>query len=167
LTIIKDLDFTYLMQPPNKYTFKQPRLKKWVEDNCEGEVLNLFAGIVLLNVKETRVDIDETTNPDFCMDAYDFVLYCIENNIKFDTILLDPPYNLRKSREKYEGRYIGSLTKIKNLLPNILNDNGVIIALGYDTVGMGKRRGFKKEAICLICHSGDHNDTLCLKERKL
>ncbi len=166
MTIIKDINFTYLMQPPNKYTFKQPKLKTWIEQNCEGRTLNLFAGLVLLNIDEIRVDIDPEIPADYYMDSYDFVLMAKEKEMLFDTILLDPPYNLRKSREKYKGRMIGSFTKVKNVLPDILVDNGVIITLGYDTVGMGKGRGFKKEAICLVCHSGDHNDTLCLKERK-
>lgn len=160
-----EVDFTYLTQPPKRYTFEQPKLKKWVEDNCTGKVLNLFAGKTKLNANETRVDVDSQMDPDFCMDAYYFVEMAIEKGMKFDTIVLDPPYNLRKSREKYEGRYIGSFTKIKNLLPQILNDFGVIITLGYDSVGMSKSRGFKKEAICLICHNGDHNDTIALKER--
>lgn len=167
MTIIKDIDFTYLMQPPNRYTFKQPRLKTWVEEHCEGKVLNLFAGLTLLNVDETRVDMDEEMPADYHMDSYEFVLMATGNEWLYDTIVLDPPYNLRKSREKYEGRMIGSFTKVKNLLADITAPNGVIITLGYDTVGMGKGRGFKKEAICLVCHSGDHNDTLCLKERKL
>jgi len=161
------LEFTYLAQPPNRYTFKQPKLKKWVEEHCEGKTLNLFAGLVKLNIDEIRVDVDPEMPADHYYDAYEFVCKCKEDGTKFDTILLDPPYNLRKSREKYEGRYIGSFTKIKNVLPDILNDNGVVITLGYDTVGMSKSRGFKKEHVCIICHSGDHNDTLCLKERKL
>jgi hypothetical protein len=161
------MEFTYLAQPPRKYTFEQPKLKQWVEDNCEGKTLNLFAGLVKLDIDEVRVDIDPQMPSDHCCDSYEFVCYCIEQGIKFDTIVLDPPYNLRKSREKYDGRYIGSFTKIKNLLPQILNDNGVIITLGYDTVGMSKSRGFAKEAICIVCHSGDHNDTLCVKERKV
>ena len=164
MTIINDIDFTYLMQPPNKYTFKQPKLKKWIESNCEGKVLNLFAGLVELDVNETRVDIDENMPADYYMDSYEFVLMAIEQKLLYNTIILDPPYNLRKSREKYGGRMIGSFTKIKNIITDIVAENGIIITLGYDTVGMGKSRGFKKEAICLVCHSGDHNDTLCLKE---
>ena len=27
-------DFTYLLQPPRRYTFEQPKLKKWVEDQA-------------------------------------------------------------------------------------------------------------------------------------
>jgi len=116
-------------------------------------------------VDELRVDIDETMPADVHEDAYAFVRQASISMIRFQTIILDPPYNLRKSREKYKGRWIGSLTKIKNKLPEILEDNGVIISLGYDSVGMSKSRGFAKEAICLVCHGGDHNDTICLKER--
>ena len=161
------LDFTYLSQPPKRYTFQQPKLKEWTEKWCKGKVLNLFAGIVKLNVDEVRVDIDKNVLADYFMDAYDFVKMCISKGTKFDTIVLDPPYNLRKSREKYGGRYIGSFTKIKNELSKILNDGGLIIHYGYDSVGMSKSRGFKKIAVCLVCHNGDHNDTICLVERKV
>lgn len=155
------MDFTYLKQPPRKYTFEQPKLKKWVESYCKDKVLNLFAGRVILDVDETRVDIDDDMQADYYMDAYDFVKNCDE---KFDTIVLDPPYNIRKAREKYDGNWIGSFTKIKNALPNILNSNGRVITLGYSSVGMSESRGFKKIAICLVCHSGDFNDTIGVVE---
>lgn len=158
------MEFQYLAQPPKRYTFEQPKLKVWVESYCAGKVLNLFAGKIKLNVNEVRIDIDKEMPVDYNMDAHEFVLFSINNGFKFDTIVLDPPYNLRKSREKYEGRYIGSLTKTKNLLPQILNKNGRVISLGYDTVGMSKSRGFDKIALCVVCHGGDHNDTLGLVE---
>ena len=157
------MEFTYLAQPPKKWTFEQPKLKEWTESKCKGKVLNLFAGKTKMNCDEVRVDVSNEFKPDFVQDAYEFVK---TTNIKFDTIIFDPPYNLRKSREKYNGKYIGSLTKIKNILSRILNNNGRIIHFGYDTVGMSKSRGFKKIAICLVCHNGDHNDTICLVEEK-
>jgi hypothetical protein len=160
------MQFTYLKQPSKKFTFEQPKLKKWIEENCRGKTLNLFAGKVVLDIEEIRVDINPSMVADYYIDAYEFVKSAIERKILFDTIILDPPYNLRKAREKYEGKYIGSLTKIKNLLPQILKKNGIVISLGYDTVGMAKIRGFKKVGICLVCHGGDHNDTICLKEIK-
>ncbi len=152
---------TYLTQPPKRYTFEQPKLKIWIESWCNGKVLNLFAGKTKLNVNEFRVDSDKSMLADYYGDAYEFVK---TTKLRFDTIILDPPYNLRKSREKYNGNYIGSFTKIKNGLNHILNLNGRVITLGYDSVGMSKSRGFKKIAICLICHNGDHNDTICLVE---
>lgn len=160
------IDFTYLNQPPRRYTFEQPKLKKWVERWCVGETLNLFAGKVKLSIPcEYRVDIDVNMPANTHSDAFLFVSSWKDK--KFDTIILDPPYNIRKAREKYEGRWIGKLTKIKNILPNILTDNGRIIQLGYSSVGMGKVRGFEKIAICLVCHNGDHNDTIGLVENRI
>ena len=156
------MEMTYLKQPPKKYTFEQVKLKQYVESYCIGKVLNLFAGKVKLNVNEIRVDISNEYKPDYCVDAYKFITSWRNN--KFDTVILDPPYNIRKSREKYYDRWIGSLTKIKNYLPNIIKNGGRIISLGYDTVGMSNNRGFRKIALCVVCHGGDHNDTLCLVE---
>jgi len=164
------MELTYLAQPPKRYTFEQPKLKEWVESWCQGRVLNLFAGRVKLNVNETRNDIDNDMPADYHCDAYDFVQLW-SNRVKdmpetqFDTVILDPPYNIRKAREIYGGRYIGSFTKIKNKLSEILSYKARVITLGYDTVGMSKSRGFKKLAVCVICHGGDHNDTLCLVEQ--
>lgn len=157
----------YLTQPPKKYTFEQPKLKTLVENYCEGTVLNLFAGKVKLDINETRNDIDVNMPADFHMDAYELVIELISYGKRYDTIILDPPYNLRKAREKYGGRYIGLFTKIKNKIPEICTPNSVIITLGYDTVGMSKSRGFKKIAVAVICHNGDHNDTLMVIERRV
>jgi hypothetical protein len=157
------IKFHYINQPPKRYTFEQPKLKQLVESYCEGKVLNLFAGYTRLNIDEIRVDMDSTTEPDFLMDAYDFV--STWKGSKFQTIILDPPYNVRKAREKYAGRYIGKFKKIKEHIPYILNPGGSVITLGYDSVGMSRSRGFKKEVIILVCHNGDHNDTICVIER--
>ena len=156
---------SYLVQPANKYTFKMPRVKKWVQRHCKGNILNLFAGKTKLHANEVRVDIDPAVNPDYCCDAHDFVRTW--NGKKFDTVILDPPYNVRKAREKYNGNWIGSFTKIKDILPNIINNGGIVIIFGYDTTGMGKKRGFKKIEILVINHCGDFNDTLALVEQKI
>jgi cobalamin-dependent methionine synthase I len=156
------IDFTYLMQPPKKYTFEMPEVRLWTERWCSGRVLNLFAGMTLLGVDEVRVDIDENAPADYHEDAFKFVKRwegC------FDTVIFDPPYNLRKAREKYGKRYVGSLTKIKEELPRILVLGGRVISFGYDSVGMSRKRGFEKIAICLVCHSGDHNDTIGIVEQ--
>ena len=158
-------DFEYLAQPPKKWTFEQPKLKLYIEKWCKGKVLNLFAGKTKLNVDEFRVDSSDEFKPDWLGDAMEFVK---TTNMKFDTIILDPPYSLRKSYEKYKGHYIGSKwTQIKRALVRVCNPNCRVISLGYNSQGMSKSNGFKKIAICLICHNGDHNDTIVLVEDKL
>ena len=154
-----------MYQPVKRYTFEQPKLKKWVESWCRGRVLNLFAGLTKLRAKEVRVDINPDMPADYHMDAYNFVTTW--NNGSFDTVILDPPYNLRMAREKYNGYYIGKFTKVKNVLPSIMNEMGRVITLGYDTTGMSRKRGFRKLAIVVICHSGDHNDTLGVVEERV
>jgi hypothetical protein len=154
---------TYLEQPPSVYTFEMPKVKLWVESVCVGKTLNLFARKILLDIDEYRVDIDRNANANKYCDAYEFISRW--DGELFSTVLLDPPYNLRKSREKYGGRYIGSFTKIKNYIPSIIKHGGKVVTFGYDTVGMSKKRGFTKTDILVVCHGGDHNDTLAVVER--
>ena len=158
-----DVEFTYMLQPPNIWTFKQPRLKIWCEKWCKGKVLNLFAGKVKMDVDEYRVDISKEFNPNIVCDAQKFIE---TTKLKFDTIIFDPPYNWRKARESYKGNYIGNERKLKDILSRVLNKNGRVISFGYDSTGMAKSRGFKKIAICLVCHNGNHHDTICLVEEK-
>ena len=160
----QNISFTYLSHPPKKYTFELKCLKNWVESWCVGKVLNLFAGKTKLSVDEFRVDSNPDMVADWYGNAYDFVT---TTEMKFDTVILDPPYNLRKAREKYNGNYIGSFTKIKTKLLNILNPKARVISLGYDSNGLSSSRGFKKIAICLVCHFGDYNDTIVVVEERL
>ena len=155
------MEIVYLTQPPKKYTFEQPKLREWVEGQCRGKVLNLFAGRTRLNVDEYRVDFDKEVPADFYGDAFEFVS---TTEMRFDTIILDPPWSIRKSREKYGGRVVGSFTKIKNVLRRILNKGGKVITIGYSSTGMSKSRGFEKIALAIVCHNGDHDDSFAITE---
>ncbi len=164
---MQNIKFTYLEQPIKRYTFEMPKLKLWVESICEGKVLNLFAGRTKLNTDEIRNDLDKDVFTEYHMDAFDFINYWIENKKeKFDTVILDPPYSHRKSMEKYGGRIVSKFRKIKDILPEIINNNGIVISCGYHSTCLGKSRGFEKEHICLIGHSGSYHDTIVLIERK-
>jgi len=162
------MQFEYLCQPPKKWTFEQPKLKKWVEGWCGKEVLNLFAGKTKLDSLETRVDISTDAIAHFYMDCRDFVSrWDTVEFFKFDSVILDPPYTWRKAKEKYGGKMIGQYPQLKDELLDILTTNARVISLGWDTVGMSKSRGFKKIAVCVVCHGGDHRDTLCLVEERI
>lgn len=158
----------YFEQPIKRYTFEMTKLKHWVESICEGKVLNLFAGKTKLNVDEIRNDMDINVKADYHMDAFEFVNFWIENKKeKFDTVIVDPPYSDRKSMEKYGGRIVSKFRKIKDILPQIINNNGIVISCGYHSTCLGKSRGFSKEHICIIGHGGSYHDTLILVERKI
>jgi len=156
------MEFEYILQPPKKWTFEQPKLKKWVEKWAKGKVLNLFAGKTKLNINEFRVDSSDEFKPDLQIDALEFLK---ATDMRFDTIILDPPYSLRKSYEKYKGHYIGSKwTQVRRAVIKVCKKGARVISFGYNSLGMSRTLGFKKIALCLVCHSGDHNDTICTVE---
>ncbi len=151
--------------PLYRYTFKNSRIRGWVEENVEGLVLNLFAGKVKLKCDEVRNDIREDVPANFHMDALEFVKTW--DGVSFKTVLLDPPYAYRKSMEMYDGAVSSPFNQIKNYLPNIMVKNGIVITFGYHSNVMGKTRGFKQEHILLMSHGGAIHDTIAVIERKV
>jgi len=148
----------------NRFTFSNKRILRWVEQNYEAPVLNLFAGKTLLSCKEIRNDINEKMTADFHMDALKFIKTW--KGKKFSTVLLDPPYSYRKSMEMYEGKVMSPFNSLKNNIPNILEKNGIVITFGYHSISMGKKRGFSQEHLLVISHGGAIHDTLAIIERQ-
>ena len=157
------MNFDYIKCPLNKYTFKVKNIREWVEKNCEGKTLNLFAGKTILNINEIRNDLDDNAITDYQKDALQFVKEWNRN--KFDTILLDPPYSYRKSMELYKGIKASPFRQLKDEIPRILNKNGIVITFGYHSNVMGASRGFKVERIALFSHGGAIHDTIASIER--
>jgi len=61
---------------------------------------------------------------------------------------------------------LGRWTKEKHLLDELLNEKGIVLSFGWNTLGMGKMRGFEIIEIMLVSHGGAHNDTICMAERR-
>ena len=158
------MKFTYMKTPLYRYTFKNKRVREWVEQHAEGKVLNLFAGKYRLNVDETRNDIREDMDADFHYDALQFVTNWDFH--KFNTVILDPPYAYRKSMEMYDGAISSPFNQVKNAIPNILSLHGIVITFGYHSNVMGSNREFKQEHILLMSHGGAIHDTIAVIERK-
>lgn len=153
----------YMQTPLHRYTFSNKRIRTWVEENCSGKVLNLFAGETKLNADEIRNDLRPEALADFHMDALDFVIKWRRH--KFDTVILDPPYSFRKSMEMYEGKITSPFNALKDKIINIINPNASVITFGYHSVCMGKKRNFIQEKILLMYHGGAIHDTIAIKER--
>lgn len=147
----------------HRYTFKNKRIRNWVEETAEGRALNLFAGKTQLSIEEVRNDLDETMNAEHHLDALEFAVQW--DGEKFDTVLLDPPYSYRKSMEMYNGKITSPFNALKDALVPILNNEGIVITFGYHSVSMGKVRNFKLEQILLMSHGGAIHDTIAAVER--
>ena len=161
-----DLKLELVKTNLRRYTFESPKIKKWVEDNSEGKVLNLFAGKTLLNLDEVRNDIDEKVAiADYHMDCVDFVRNW--DGDKFDTIILDPPYALRKSIEMYNGNYTSRFKMLADKILVILQEGGKIISFGYHSTFMGNVRGFGLYKLCVFAHGGSQHCTIGIIEKML
>ena len=148
-----------------RYTFESPKIKRWVEMNSSGKVLNLLAGKTLLDLDETRNDIDEQNAvADYRMDCVDFVQQW--EGHKFDTIILDPPYALRKAMEMYNGNYTSRFKMLADSVDRILAPNGSIISFGYHSTFMGKVRGYELYKLCVFAHGGSQHCTIGIIERR-
>ncbi len=157
--------FDYIKCPLSRWTFSKKPIRDWVESNCEGRTLNLFAGRTKLNINEVRNDLDEEALADYRMDALEFVKQWDKG--KFDTILLDPPYAYRKSMEMYKGIKASPFRQLKDELCRIVKPNGIVITFGYCSNSMGISRGFVTERIALFSHGGAIHDTIASVERYL
>jgi 23S rRNA G2069 N7-methylase RlmK/C1962 C5-methylase RlmI len=87
--------------------------------------------------------------------AEDFIQYAIKKEMKFDVIIFDPPWNERKSKEFYGGRYIGKFTKLKNDLHKLLDYGGYIISAGFEIVYFGRKRNFTLEETLVVDSKGE------------
>lgn len=157
--------FDYIRCPLHRYTFKVGPIKQWVEKECEGRTLNLFAGKTKLGVDEIRNDLDPDSLADYHLDALAFVR--IWQGDGFDTVLLDPPYSYRKSMEMYKGRKASPFRQLKDEMLKIVNRGGKVITFGYHSTVMGKGRGFAVEKIALFSHGGAIHDTIASVERRI
>jgi hypothetical protein len=162
--------FTYLRQPLNRYTFKAPKTKAWVEQHCQGKhVLNLFAGPTRL---QGCIEVANDVDPDvpctlFQMDALDCAKMFREKGELFDVVLLDPPYSYRKSMELYNGNKNSRFKQLLDVIPDILTPHGWVITFGYHSRVMSGKRGFRVREICLISHGGAQHDTIAVVEERV
>lgn len=110
------------------------------------------------------------------LDAVEFLSLLAQDNVQADLVILDPPYSPRQITECYAS--IGKKTtmqdtqssfysKLRDAVIPILAPEATILSFGWNSVGMGKKRGFELKEILMVCHGGAHNDTICIAETRI
>lgn len=95
-------------------------------------------------------------------------------NKSVDGVLFDPPYSPRQLKECYDDLGLvlhdtkSSVWKEwKNEIARVIKPNGLCLSFGWSTNGLGKERGFEIVEILLVAHGGNHNDTICVVEKRV
>jgi len=94
--------------------------------------------------------------------------------------LIDPEYSLRQRSEHYKKNKCflkdktagwhtsaGWTSAVKDEVARIIKPGGKTITFGWNSSGIGMKRGFIQTRILLVAHGGDHNDTICTVEVKV
>lgn len=121
-------------------------------------------------------DLNPETSAQHHMDAEAFCLMLHGRQIVADLGIFDPPYSPRQISECYKsvGLKVGIeetqnarlYKRVRDALDLLMAPGAIVLSFGWNSAGMGEKRGYKQLAILLVAHGGAHNDTICLAEQK-
>ena len=159
---------------PNKWTFKIKPIKELLDRFIENgwDWIDPFAG--MYSPAQYTNDLNPKCNAESHCDAPDYIKKFRANSM--NGAIYDPPYSLRQIMECYKGfgLTVDKLyattkfyTDVKNLLAQKVKIGGYVICCGWNSIGLGKKRGFKLIEVLLVCHGRLHNDTIVTVEQKI
>ena len=146
---------------PNKWTFK---IKPIDDLLCHYVGKGLWCDPFAGKNSPASITNDLTEKAMFNMDALDFLKTRKDN--EFDGALYDPPYSITQAR-MYGAKKYASMkywAECKNESARILKPGGKVICCGWNSMGLGKNRGFEMIEILLVPHGGSKNDTIVTVE---
>ena len=161
---------------PNKHTFKIKPIYELLEKYLLMGVnswVDPFCGLHSLCKWTLRNDL----NPDIDAFSHQKAISFLKPfpTTTMDGVLFDPPYSPRQIKDCYEGIGLeftkkdaqNQWTEEKVEIARIIKPGGICISFGWNSNGIGKKRGFKIIEVLLVAHGSAHNDTICIVERKL
>jgi hypothetical protein len=159
---------------PNSRTFDIKPIKEVIEKTVlPGELwIDAFANDS--KIATITNDLNPKYDTNYHMDALDFFKMFDDNSV--DGVLYDPPYSLRQVVECYKsvGKEVTKETtqsswRSKHIdeIKRIIRPGGKVICFGWNSSGVGIKRGFEMQKTLLVPHGGSHNDTIVTVERKL
>jgi len=144
--------------------------RRWAMPNHKTFQIKPIKELIYVELGENYTDV--FPHP-YDRDALELLQSIKSESIK--KLAFDPVYSLRQLKEKYESKGI-SLTQhetqsywsdLRKQIARVIKIDGKVISFGWNSIGIGKKRGFEINRILLVCHGGHHNDTICTVETKL
>ncbi|KKL96506.1 hypothetical protein LCGC14_1843780 [marine sediment metagenome] len=156
---------------PNRWTFTIPPIAALIAEEGVGEGwIDPFAG--MHSPAEHRNDINVDMFADEHMDAREWLRFM--DSEQFAGAIYDPPYSYRQAVEMYGERKLPKnyttfeyWAQCRDELARLIKPGGKAICCGWNSVGLGKSRGFHMERVLLVPHGGGRNDTIVTVEMKI
>lgn len=122
-------------------------------------------------------DLNPDTKAKYHMDAEEFCKTIHGYGFTPNLGIFDPPYSPRQISECYKsiGLKVGMeetqnarlYKRVRDAMDILIPVGGTVLSFGWQSAGMGLKRGYEILEIMLVAHGGGHNDTICMAERKL
>lgn len=122
-------------------------------------------------------DLNPETTADFHKDSVDFLKMFEGEPVSPSLVLFDPPYSPHQVKELYDSIGLKSVQQVghrtaswkveRDIISSFQKSGDYVLSFNWNTVGMGKKRGYRKLEVLVVCHGACHNDTLCVAEVKL
>jgi len=158
---------------PSRDTFTVPAIGAFVKTYLRSSQISIDPFARNCSWATFTNDINPNTTAEYHEQATVFLERLVTDGVKADLFLFDPPYSPRQILECYkeigltatmQDTQNASLNKkCRKLFRELASPDAVVLSFGWSTNGMGP--GWKVEEIMLVCHGGDHNDTICMAER--
>jgi hypothetical protein len=159
---------------PNKHTFKIKPIKdiinKYIKDNLI--IIDPFANSSKIGTITN--DLNPKYKTTFNLDAIEFLKQLETDSA--DIVLYDPPYSFYqaallykhygKEKLKHSVNNMKYWALCKHEIARVLKPTGICISFGWNSNGIGLKRGFKITEILIVPH-GSANDTVCVVEKKI
>ncbi len=174
-------EFRHCFAMPNSNTMSIKPIREFTENWIKkSRTLNKLKVVVDPFAKDCKLgtitnDLNPECDTDYHMRAEDFLDKLIDEGVKADVVIYDPPYSVRQVSECYKSVGIkptqqdtqaSFYTKIKQRIRKIVKVDGYVLSFGWNSMGVGKE-GFRYEEIMLVTHGGAHNDTICVAQRRI
>lgn len=177
MSIVTEIKFSRHWAMPSADTFDCPPMAGFVQKYLMHSKVSIDPFARNKRWAKYTNDLNPATAADYHLEAGDFLNLMVSKGVKCDLLIFDPPYSPRQLKECYDG--IGKKMQLEDgqtarlrmlwraaALP-LLTGDAVVLSFGWNTVGFGKVLGFEIEEIALVCHGADHNDTICMAERRI
>jgi len=165
--------FNRIWEMPNSNTFDIECIRRLIHLYLKDGMISVDPFANKSKIASITNDLNPEYDTNYHLDAVDFLKIFEDNSVDF--VLYDPPYSLRQVSECYKNVGIPVTmettqsswrTKHINEISRILKPNGICISFGWNSSGVGIKRGMELLEILLVAHGGSHNDTICTVERK-
>lgn len=172
---MSEIIFRRVWAMPNKDTFDVKPIGKLVRRYLEQSKLSVDPFARNKRWATYTNDINPDTQAEEHLDVMDFLMRKWSLGTMADLVIFDPPYSPRQIKECYDsiGRKMGQLDAMRtnwqperDVIDRLLVPGGIVISCNWNSMGMGKKRGYEFVEGIMVCHGVGHNDTIVMVERK-